>query len=61
MYKFIKVMQIRSTIGCIPKHRAIILSLGLKHIGHTVTLKLTPSINGMIKKINYMIRVFYDN
>ncbi|QJC35738.1 50S ribosomal protein L30 [Enterobacteriaceae endosymbiont of Donacia sparganii] len=59
MLKNIKITQIKSSIGRLPKHKAILVSLGLKYIGHTVIKKNTPSILGMIKKISYMIKVFY--
>ncbi|QJC38596.1 50S ribosomal protein L30 [Enterobacteriaceae endosymbiont of Donacia fulgens] len=59
MLKNIKITQIKSAIGRLPKHKAILISLGLKHIGHTVIKKNTPSILGMIKKISYMLKVLY--
>ncbi|QJC32518.1 50S ribosomal protein L30 [Enterobacteriaceae endosymbiont of Donacia dentata] len=57
MLKNIKITQIKSSIGRLPKHKAILISLGLRHIGHTVIKKNTPNILGMIKKISYMIKV----
>lgn len=59
MLKNIKITQVKSAIGRLPKHKAILISLGLKHIGHTVVKKNTPSILGMIKKISYMLKVLY--
>lgn len=53
----IKVTQIRSKIGILPKHKATVLGLGLRHINHTVIRKNTPSIRGMINKISYMLKV----
>ncbi|QJC29561.1 50S ribosomal protein L30 [Enterobacteriaceae endosymbiont of Plateumaris pusilla] len=57
MLKNIKITQIKSSIGRIPKHKATLTSLGLKHIGHTVIKKKTPIILGMIKKIFYMLKI----
>ncbi|MCL7929945.1 50S ribosomal protein L30 [Halomonas llamarensis] len=53
----IKVTQIRSTIGVLPKHKASIQGLGLRRIGHTVELEDTPAVRGMIHKVNYLVRV----
>ncbi|MCV2525443.1 MAG: 50S ribosomal protein L30, partial [Candidatus Lightella neohaematopini] len=57
MNKNIKITQIRSTIGILPKHKKTILSLGLKHIGHTKVVIDTPSIRGMINLVSYMIKI----
>lgn len=55
--KQIKVTLIRSPIGFQPKHRECVRGLGLKRMNHTVMLEDTPSIRGMVNKINYMLRV----
>ena len=53
----IKVTQIRSTNGRLKNHKACISGLGLRRIGHTVEVEDTPSVRGMINKVNYMLRV----
>ena len=53
----IKVTQIRSTIGVLPKHKATMKGLGLRRIGHTVEVLDTPENRGMINKAYYMLRV----
>lgn len=53
----IKVTLVRSPIGVQPKHRECVRGLGLKRIRHTVELEDTPSVRGMVKKIDYMVRV----
>jgi len=55
--KTVKVTQTRSTIGRLPKHRATMKGLGLRRIGHSVVVEDTPSVRGMINKVNYMVRV----
>ncbi len=55
--KMIKVTQLKSTIGRLKSHRACIAGLGLRRIGHTVEVEDTPSVRGMVDKINYMIKV----
>ncbi|WWO95417.1 MAG: 50S ribosomal protein L30 [Candidatus Dasytiphilus stammeri] len=55
MDNFIQITQIRSAIGCLPKHKATLRCLGLRHIGHTVQRKNTPAIRGMLIHIYYMV------
>lgn len=57
MAKKIKVTQVRSTYGRLQAHKACITGLGLRRIGHTVEVEDTPSVRGMINKVNYLIRV----
>ncbi|CAL4325265.1 50S ribosomal protein L30 [Buchnera aphidicola (Neophyllaphis podocarpi)] len=57
MKKRIKLTQIKSSIGRIPKHKLTLIGLGLRHIGHVVYLKDTPSIRGMINSVSYMLTV----
>ncbi len=53
----IKVTQIKSTAGRLPKHKACVAGLGLRRIGHTVEVEDTPSVRGMINKVHYLVRV----
>jgi large subunit ribosomal protein L30 len=55
--KTIKVTQTRSVNGRLPNHRACVAGLGLRRIGHTVEVEDTPSVRGMINKVNYLISV----
>lgn len=57
MAKKVKVTQVRSTAGRLQVHKACIIGLGLRRIGHTVELIDTPSVRGMINKVNYLVRV----
>lgn len=57
MAKKIKVTQVRSTAGRLQAHKACVIGLGLRRIGHTVELEDTPSVRGMINKVNYLVRV----
>jgi large subunit ribosomal protein L30 len=47
----------RSPIGTQPKHRLCVQGLGLRKIGQIRELEDTPSVRGMINKVNYMVRV----
>jgi large subunit ribosomal protein L30 len=53
----IKVTQIRSTSGRLKSHKACVAGLGLRRIGHTVEVEDTPSVRGMVDKVNYLVRV----
>lgn len=55
--KMIKVTLKRSTAGRIPAHRATVKGLGLRRINHTVELKDTPAVRGMIQQVCYLIEV----
>ena len=55
--KEIKVTLVRSPIGYQPRHRECVRGLGLKKMHQTVVLEDTPSIRGMVNKIDYMVRV----
>ena len=55
--KQIKVPLVRSPIGFQPKHRECVRGLGLKRMHQTVVLEDTPSVRGMVNKIDYMVRV----
>ncbi|GAA6171695.1 MAG: 50S ribosomal protein L30 [Gammaproteobacteria bacterium] len=57
MSKTVKVTQVKSSIGRLPKHRATLKGLGLRRINHTVELEDTPSVRGMINKVYYMVKV----
>lgn len=55
--KTLKVTLTRSPIGCQPKHKLCVKGLGLRKIGHSVDVEDTPSIRGMINRVNYLVRV----
>ncbi|RRJ82219.1 50S ribosomal protein L30 [Aestuariirhabdus litorea] len=55
--KKIKVTLVRSTNGRLQNHKACVLGLGLRRIGHTVEVEDTPSVRGMINKVSYMVQV----
>jgi large subunit ribosomal protein L30 len=57
MEKMMRITQIRSSIGRLPKHKATLVGLGLRRIGHTVEREDTAAIRGMVKKISYMVKV----
>lgn len=55
--KSIRVTQVRSRIGRLPKHKATLDALGLRKINQTVELPDNQMIRGMIKSIYFLIKV----
>ena len=53
----IKVTQVRSVAKRLKAHKACVAGLGLRRIGHTVEVEDTPSVRGMINKVNYLVRI----
>lgn len=55
--KTVQVTLIKSLSGRLESHKACARGLGLRRIRHTVTVKATPENMGMVKKIDYLLRV----
>lgn len=53
----VKVTLVKSLIGRKKDHIATAHALGLRKIGKMVEHEVTPQINGMINKINYLLKV----
>ncbi|MXP66499.1 50S ribosomal protein L30 [Pantoea sp. Nvir] len=57
MGKIIKITQTRSSIGLLSRHKATLVGLGLRRIGHTVEREDTPAVRGMVNVVYYMVKV----
>lgn len=55
--KSLKVTQIRSTIGFDKKQALAIKGLGLRRIGHTVTVLDTPGSRGLLLQVRHLVKV----
>ena len=55
--KKIKVTLVRSTIGCVPKHRKIVEGIGLRKLNHSVELPDNEGSRGMIRQVGYLLKV----
>ena len=55
--KILKITQIRSRIGYKQKAKQTLDALGLRKMNQTVEKNDNPAIRGMIKKINYLLKV----
>jgi len=55
--KTVKVTQIKSVAKRLKNQKACVAGLGLRRIGHTVEVEDTPSVRGMINKVNFLVKV----
>ena len=53
----LKITWTRSCIGRPKNQRDIIRSLGLHRLHHTVVHQNSPTIRGMVKKVEHLLRV----
>ena len=58
--KTIKVTQIKSTIGRNKNQKMNLLALGLKKIGNSKLIIINKSTEGLIKKINHLVKFEKD-
>ena len=55
--KKIKVRLLKSINNVRRDHRATVHGLGLKRINQVSEIADTPSVRGMIDKVNYLVRI----
>ena len=55
--KTLNITLRRSVIGEKPKTRATVEGLGLRKIGHTVTQVDSPSIRGMLARVDHLVEI----
>ncbi|MFZ2971238.1 50S ribosomal protein L30 [Ferribacterium limneticum] len=55
--KKIIVKLVKSIIGTKQDHRATVRGLGLRKLNSTSELVDTPSVRGMIQKVQYLVKV----
>ncbi|MDD5475141.1 MAG: 50S ribosomal protein L30 [Syntrophales bacterium] len=53
----VRVTLVKSPIGRPGKQREVLRGMGLGKVGRTVSLKNTPEIKGMIRKVIHMVSV----
>jgi len=54
---YLKITLVKSLIGRLPVHIRTAHALGLKKINATKVVKNSPSIQGMIQQLNYLLKV----
>ncbi len=55
--KQIRITQVRSTIGAVPKHRLTMEALGFRRCYQTLVKTDTPQIRGMVQQVRHLVRV----
>ena len=53
----LKVTLVRSVIGRDKTQKATVRGLGLRRMQHSVVLEDTPSVRGMIRKVQHLVTV----
>ena len=53
----IKVKLVKSPIGRRKSHRDTVKGLGLRRVNSERTLQDTPCVQGMLRKVSYMVNV----
>ncbi len=55
--KLLKIQQIKSSIDVNRNHKLTLKALGLGRIGKTKVHQDTPQIRGMVKQVEYLLKV----
>ena len=55
--KKLRITLLKSAIGYSEKHKETIRALGLHRIRQTVEQLDTPSLQGMLRKVNHLVKV----
>jgi large subunit ribosomal protein L30 len=53
----LKVTLVRSPIDRVQKQKDTVRGLGLRRLHHSVVLEDTPSVRGMIRKVQHLVAV----
>lgn len=53
----LKVQWVRSSISCTKDQRATVRSLGFRRLYQVKTLKNSPEIRGMVKKVIHLLKI----
>ncbi len=55
--KKLRITYVRSAIGYSVRHKDTIRSLGLRRLNQSVIHDDTPTLRGMLSKVNHLVRV----
>ena len=55
--KKLKITLVKSTIGPVPKNKAIVESMGLRKIGSSVILPDNDATKGQIRQVGHLVKV----
>ncbi len=56
-HKELKITLVKSLIGRLPGHIRTAHALGLRKMHSSVIQRCSPTIMGMVKKLNYLLKV----
>ena len=55
--KMLKITLVKSTIGAVPKNKAVVESMGLRKLNKSVILPDNAATRGQIQQISHLIKV----
>ncbi len=55
--KTLRITLIRSAIGYSEMHKKTLRALGLRHLHQVIEQPDTPSLRGMLSKVNYLVKI----
>ncbi len=55
--KKLQITYVKSAIGFSVRHKATIRALGLHHLHQSVIHEDTPTVRGMLAKVNHLVRI----
>lgn len=55
--KMLKITLVRSPIGNTERHKATLRALGLHRLGQEVEKQDSPTIRGMLSKVNHLVKI----
>ncbi len=55
--KILRITLVRSAIGYSKKHKETVRALGFHRLNQTVEHEDSPSLQGMLRKVNYLVRI----
>jgi large subunit ribosomal protein L30 len=53
----LRITQVRSTIRTRPEHKGTLRALGLRGIDQSVVREDSPVLQGMLRKVNSLVRI----
>jgi large subunit ribosomal protein L30 len=53
----LRITQVRSTIRMRPEHKGTLRALGLRGIDQSVVREDSPVLQGMLRKVNSLVRI----
>jgi large subunit ribosomal protein L30 len=53
----LRIKYVKSAIGYSERHKGTIRALGLRRLNQSVVMEDTPSLRGMLLKVNHLVKV----